>query len=83
MPAQITMNAAVILHGTEVYNSPKAPAKTGCWQEERLKMRPNKGASLCIRENVGGAAISTSHFVKLGSTLIRTCQGDAKESVKL
>ena len=36
-------------------------------------MMPNRGASLWVREKVGGAAISTSHFVKLGSALMRTC----------
>jgi len=36
-------------------------------------MMPNRGANLWVREKVGGAAISTSHFVKLGSALIRTC----------
>ena len=38
-------------------------------------MMPNSGASLWLRENVGSAAISTSHFVKLGSARIRTCRG--------
>ena len=35
-------------------------------------MMPKSGASLCTREKVGGAAISTSHLVKLGSALMRT-----------
>ncbi len=38
-------------------------------------MMPKRGASLCVRENVGSAAISTSHLVKLGSARIRTCMG--------
>lgn len=36
-------------------------------------MRPNSGASRCMRENVGGAAICTSHFSSPGSAFIRTC----------
>lgn len=35
-------------------------------------MMPNSGARRCTRENVGGAAISTSHLVKLGSARMRT-----------
>ena len=38
-------------------------------------MMPKRGASLWVRENVGSAAISTSHLVKLGSARIRTCRG--------
>lgn len=37
-------------------------------------MMPNSGARRCTRENVGGAAISTSHLVKLGSARMRTCE---------
>jgi hypothetical protein len=36
-------------------------------------MMRNSGARRCTRENVGGAAISTSHLVKLGSARMRTC----------
>ena len=41
-------------------------------------MMPKSGASLWVREKVGGAAISTSHFVKLGSARIRTCRQAAQ-----